>query len=66
MSYQINQPELLVELTTEAQQLISGGNCGYSPCYKPNKCCKEYKSYEHYKPSSCYDSYPGFDDSRDY
>lgn len=65
MLTQINKSDL-VELSTEEQQLLSGGNCGYSPCYKPKRCCEEYKPYKQYIPSSCSDSYPGFDYSRDY
>ncbi len=48
MSNQINKSNL-VELTTEAQELISGGYCDYSPCYKPRKCCG-YKPYPESTP----------------
>ncbi|ADI62725.1 hypothetical protein Aazo_0072 ['Nostoc azollae' 0708] len=53
MSNQINKSNL-VELTIEAQQLISGGYCDYSPCYKPPKCCG-YKPYCKSTPYKDYD-----------
>lgn len=66
MLTQINNSDL-VELSTEEQQLLSGGNCGYSPCYQPKKCCRGYKPYKpQYTPSPCSDSYPGFDYSGNY
>ncbi|MBD2294146.1 hypothetical protein H6G06_11755 [Anabaena sphaerica FACHB-251] len=53
MSTQINKSHL-VELSTEEQQLISGGYGNCSPCYQPRQGCG-YKPHSQgcgYKPHS--------------
>ncbi len=60
MSFQNNQSNLLVELSTEEQQLLSGGCYQSPPCCKPKKqkCCGNYQKDDRYRPSDRYEKYP--------
>ncbi|MBE9231774.1 hypothetical protein IQ231_08755 [Cuspidothrix issatschenkoi LEGE 03284] len=58
MLHQSDQSQLLVELSTAEQQLLSGG------CYQPRKCCKPYPKYD--SCSNGFDRYlESDDDERD-
>ncbi|AFZ56019.1 hypothetical protein H6G54_18250 [Anabaena cylindrica FACHB-243] len=62
MSYQPNESNLLVELSAEEQQLLSGGKCYYSsPKRKAKKLCGDYEKYDQYRSDDGYDSYPDSD-----
>lgn len=58
MSRQSNKSNLLVELSAEEQQLLSGGCYQSRPCCKPKKCCGDYQQSDQYTPSDRYERYP--------
>ncbi|MBD2629519.1 hypothetical protein [Trichormus variabilis] len=59
MSLQHNISNLLVELSAEEQQLLSGGCYKSTPCCKPRKqkCGGNYPKYDQCTPSDSYESY---------
>lgn len=67
MLNQDNKSTLLVELSAEEQQLLSGGCYQSLPpcCCKPKKCGKDYPKYDRHTPYFREDSYPERNDQRD-
>ncbi|WP_016952658.1 hypothetical protein [Anabaena sp. PCC 7108] len=54
MSVQQNLSNLIVELSAEEQQLLSGGCYQMPSCYQPKKCSEDYQQYDQPKPyNSC-------------
>lgn len=49
---------LLVELSPEEQQLLSGGCYHFQPCCRPKKRCCDYQKNDRHILSDIYDIYP--------
>jgi hypothetical protein len=65
MLLQNNPSNLLVELSAEEQQLLSGGCYQSPPCCKPRrqKCCGDYQKDDQYTPTERYEGYPDAGDN---
>jgi hypothetical protein len=59
MIIQVKQSDLITELSSEEQQLLSGGCCNCSPRYKPRKC-GGYNSYNDSMPYMTMDYSTGY------
>jgi len=64
MFSQNTKSNLLVELSPEEQQLLSGGCYQSQPCCRPKKRCCEYQKDDQYPLSNGYDSYPSSGDMK--